>query len=255
MNILITGVTKGIGLELTKEFIKRGDKVFGVARTLSRLKDLEKEYPQSFIPLNYDISLEENIHKIFSYLEENSIKIDILVNNAGVGALGKFQDISLADNQRIINLNILSLVNMTHKFLNYKKYDKFIGIINISSTGAFQVGGPYFATYYGTKSFVSSFTNSLITENPKTKEKDFRIMGVYPGPTSTEFVGMKDEKSFYIMDSQKVASIIIDDFFKGKDICIPGVFNKFLVILGKFIPRKLELKLLKKIQLKKIKKI
>ena len=255
MNILITGVTKGIGLELTKEFIKRGDKVFGVARTLSRLKDLEKEYPQSFIPLNYDISSEENIHKIFNYLEENSIKIDILVNNAGVGVLGKFQDISLTDNQRVINLNILSLVNMTHKFLNYKKYDKFTGIINISSTGAFQVGGPYFATYYGTKSFVSSFTNSLITENPQTKEKDFRIMGVYPGPTSTEFVGMKDEKSFYIMDSQKVAKIIIDDFFREKDICIPGVFNKFLVILGKFIPRKLELKLLEKIQLKKIKKI
>ena len=255
MNILITGVTKGIGLELTKEFIRRGNKVFGVARTLARLKDLEKEYPQSFIPLNYDISLEENIDKIFKYLEENSIKIDILVNNAGVGALGKFQDISLTDNQRVINLNILSLVNMTHKFLNYKKYDKFTGIINISSTGAFQVGGPYFATYYGTKSFVSSFTNSLITENPQTKEKDFRIMGVYPGPTSTEFVGMKDEKSFYIMDSQKVAKIIIDDFFKGKDICIPGVFNKFLVILGKFIPIKLELKLLEKIQLKKIKKI
>ena len=255
MNILITGVTKGIGLELTKEFIKRGDRVFGVARTLAKLKDLEKEYPQSFIPLNYDISLEENIHKIFSYLEENSIKIDILVNNAGVGVLGKFQDISLTDNQRVINLNILSLVNMTHKFLNYKKYDKFTGIINISSTGAFQVGGPYFATYYGTKSFVSSFTNSLITENPQTKEKDFRIMGVYPGPTSTEFVGMKDEKSFYIMDSQKVAKIIIDDFFRGKDICIPGVFNRFLVILGKFIPRKLELKLLEKIQLKKIKKI
>ena len=255
MNILITGVTKGIGLELTKEFIKRGDRVFGVARTLAKLKDLEKEYSQSFIPLNYDISLEENIHKIFSYLEENSIKIDILVNNAGVGALGKFQDISLTDNQMIINLNILSLVNMTHKFLSYKKYDKFTGIINISSTGAFQVGGPYFATYYGTKSFVNSFTNSLRTENPKTKEKDFRIMGVYPGPTSTEFVGMKDEKSFYIMDSQKVAKIIIDDFFKGKDICIPGVFNKFLIILGKFIQRKLELKLLEKIQLKKIKKI
>ncbi len=109
MNILITGVTKGIGLELTKEFIKRGDKVFGVARTLAMLKDLEKEYPQSFIPLNYDISLEAYIHKIFSYLEENSIKIDILVNNAGVGALGKFQDISLADNQRVINLNIFKL--------------------------------------------------------------------------------------------------------------------------------------------------
>lgn len=252
MNILITGVTKGIGLALTKEFIRRGNKVFGVARTLAKLKDLEKEYPQSFIPLNYDISLEENIHKIFSYLEENSIKIDILVNNAGIGALGKFQDISLSDNQRVINLNILSLVNMTHKFLNYKKYDKFTGIINISSTGAFQVGGPYFATYYGTKSFVSSFTNSLIYEN---QDKNFRVMGVYPGPTSTEFVGMKDEKSFYIMDSQRVARIIINDFFKGKEICIPGGFNKFLVVLGKFIPRKLELKLLEKIQLKKIKKI
>lgn len=251
MNILITGVTSGIGLELTKKFIKRGDKVFGVARTLAKLKDLEKIYPNSFTPLNYDISLEENINKIFGYLEENNIKIDILVNNAGVGALGKFQDISLEDNQGVINLNILSMVNMTHRFLNYKKSGEFTGIINISSTGAFQVGGPYFATYYGTKSFVSSFTNSLITEN---QEKNFRIMGVYPGPTGTGFIGMKDKKNFYIMESQKVARIIVDDFFKGKDICIPGVFNKFLIIIGKFIPRKLELKLLEKIQLKKIKK-
>lgn len=252
MNILITGVSKGIGLELTKEFIKRGDKVFGVARSLDKLKHLESCYPNNFIPLNFDISIEKNIDNIFEYLRTNNIKIDILINNAGMGLLGDFKNTTLEANQKVINLNILSLINITHKFLNSKNKNDFTGIINISSTGAFQVGGPYFATYYATKSFVSSFTNSLIGEN---QNKNFRIMGVYPGPTKTEFVGMSGKKDFYTMDASKVSKIIINDFFKGKEICIPGAFNKFLVILGKFIPRKIELKILKKIQLQKIKNL
>lgn len=249
MNILITGVTKGIGLSLTKKFIKRGDKVYGIARTLSKLNDLKNCYPNNFIPLNFDISIGKNIDNIFKYLEENNIKIDILINNAGIGLLGNFKNTSLEENQKVINLNILSLVNMTHKFLNYNIKNNFTGIINISSTGAFQIGGPYFATYYATKSFVNSFTNGLIGE----ENKNIRIMGVYPGPTSTEFTGMKNcKENFYIMNSDLVAKIIINDFFKGKEICIPGFFNKFLFVIGKFIPRKLELYFLKKIQLKKL---
>lgn len=246
MNILITGVTKGIGYFLAKEFLNRGDKVFGIGRTLENLKDLENEY-KNFIPFNYDIINIENIDKIFYYLESKNIEIDILINNAGIGFLGEFEKISWEDNKKIIDLNINSLVYLTHRYINHKKTEG--GIINISSTGAFQVGGPYFSTYYASKSFVYSFTNGLSEE---LRDKKFRVMGVYPGPTKTNFIGMKNNESFYIMKAKDVAFIIVRDFFRGKEVCIPGVFNKFLVYFGKLIPRKIELKLLKKIQLKKL---
>ncbi|WP_300362240.1 SDR family NAD(P)-dependent oxidoreductase, partial [Fusobacterium sp.] len=71
MNILITGVTKGIGYFLAKEFLKRGDKVFGVGRTFESLKEIEKEY-KNFIPLNYDVSNIENIDKIFKEIESEN---------------------------------------------------------------------------------------------------------------------------------------------------------------------------------------
>lgn len=251
MNILITGVTKGIGYSLTREFLKRGDKVFGIGRTLEKLKEIEKEFPENFISLNYDITQKENIDNIFEYLKKNNIEIDILINNAGMGLLGEFKNISFKYTEKLLRLNIESFLYMTYKYLNSKEKNKFFGIINISSTGAFQVGGPYFSVYYASKSFVSSFTNGLIGEN---KEKNYRIMSVYPGPTKTDFIGMKNENSFYVMSSKEVAKIIIKDFFNEKEVCIPGIINKLLFIIGKFIPRKLEIKLLKKIQLKKIKK-
>lgn len=246
MNILITGVTKGIGYFLAKEFLKRGDKVFGVGRTFESLKEIEKEY-KNFIPLNYDVSNIENIDKIFKEIESENENIDILINNAGIGFLGEFEKISWEDNKKIIDLNINSLVYLTHRYINHKKIKG--GIINISSTGAFQVGGPYFSIYYASKSFVSSFTNGLSEE---LRGKNFRVMGVYPGPTKTNFVGMKESENFYIMNAKDVATIIVKDYFNGKEICIPGFFNKFLVYFGKIIPRSLELKILKKIQLKKL---
>lgn len=253
MNILITGVTKGIGYQLVSEFIKRNHKVFGIGRTESKLLELKNKYGEDFIPLNYDITLEENIDKIFKILDKDKISIDILINNAGVGFLGEFYNIDYKNNEKMIDLNIKSLVYITYKFINKsleENIDKIRGIINISSTAAFQSGGPYFAVYYGTKAFVSSFTNGIAEE---LEDKNFKVMGVYPGPTKTEFVGMDKEKNFYTMESKKVAKIIVQDFFNEKEVSIPGIINKILVFMGKFIPRKLELKLLKKIQLKKLK--
>ncbi|NME35291.1 MULTISPECIES: SDR family oxidoreductase [Fusobacterium] len=253
MNILITGVTKGIGYQLVSEFVKRNHKVFGIGRTEEKLLELKTKYGENFIPLNYDITLEENIEKIFKVLDENSISIDILINNAGIGFLGEFYNIDYKSNEKMIDLNIKSLMHITYKFINKsleENIEKIRGIINISSTAAFQSGGPYFAVYYGTKAFVSSFTNGITEE---LRDKNFKVMGVYPGPTKTEFVGMEKEKSFYTMEAKKVAKIIVQDFFNEKEISIPGFFNKILVFIGKVIPRKLELKFLKKIQLKKLK--
>ena len=84
-------------------------------------------------------------------------------------------------------------------FLNsLKKPDrKNKGIINVSSTGAFQTGGVYIAVYYAGKAFVKSFTEGLCEE---LRDEGIRVMCLCPGPVKTDFKGMKNtKKSFYIM--------------------------------------------------------
>lgn len=257
MNVLITGATRGIGYNMALEFIKRGCTVFGVGRDGERLSEISKKSDGKFIPIRCDISVEFEREKLFYYLAEKKIKIDVLVNNAGAGSLGKFQNIPWEDSKNLINLNVTALVHMCHLFLNYLKKEKLSreemrekGIINISSTGAYQSGGPYIAVYYAGKSFVKSFTEGLCEE---LREDGIRVMCVLPGPVKTDFKGMENsEESFYIMSPEKTAETAVTDYFKGKEISVIGLVNKFFVLVSKFIPRKIELKIIGKIQNKKL---
>lgn len=249
MNILITGATKGIGYEIALQFIKRNHKVFGVGRNWENVSNSE------IIPIKCDISRKEEREKLFSYLAEKNIDIDILVNNAGIGSIGAFENISWEESAGLIDLNVTALTHICSLFLKSMKGRKNIpenaGIINVSSTGAYEEGGPYTAVYYAGKSFVKSFTNALCEE---LRDKKIRVMCLCPGPVKTDFKGMKNSrKSFYIMTPEKTAEIAVCDYFKGREICITGVINKIFVFISKFIPRKAELKIIKNIQNKKIK--
>lgn len=253
MNILITGATRGIGYHIAMSFIKKGHKVFGVGRNWDNFYKAEKNFNNMFIPIKADI---ENFHeriKIFSWLKEQNIKIDVLVNNAGIGSLGRFQNISWEESSEVINLNITALTHMTELFLKNlenKNISEGTGIINVSSTAAFQSGGPYAAVYYACKAYVKSFTAALYEE---LHSQNIKVMCLCPGPVKTDFKGMKyAKKSFYIMTPEKTAEIAVEDYFKNKDISVPGFINKFLTFTSKFIPRKKELKIIKKIQKKKI---
>ena len=153
--------------------------------------------------------------------------IELLINGAGIGELGYFEEISYEDEKNMIDINITALLKFTKYF-----YGKAEGIINISSTAGFQYGGPLMSGYYATKAFVNSFTFGLIGEKGKT-----RMMLLCPGPTPEE-----------------VAEKCYSDYLKGKRVSIPGKINKLLYFFNKMVPIMSQLKTIKKIQEKKIKK-
>lgn len=253
MNILVTGATRGIGLYIALNFIKRGHKVFGVGRSWGnheKTSHIKEKYNGMFIPIKCDISIEKEREKLFSYFSEKNIDIDVLVNNAGIGSIGEFQNINWEESRSLIDLNITALTHITKLFLDTLKTRKNIpersGIINVSSTGAFQSGGPFTTVYYAGKSYVKSFTAGLYEE---LSPKGLRVMCLCPGPVKTDFKGMKgSRKKFYVMTPQETAEIAVRDYFNNKDISITGKWNKFFVFISKFIPRKKELKIIKKIQ-------
>ena len=244
MKVLITGVTGGIGKALVEVFYRNNWEIVGVGRNVDILQELKNKYKISVYVV--DMEIEENIDKLFEELKEE--KIDLLINGAGIGELGYFNDIAYENEKKMININIIALT----KFIKYY-YGKVDGIINISCTAGFQYGGPLMSGYYATKSFVNSLTFGLMGENGNTK-----MMLLCPGPALTGFKGMKKEKKglekLYITTPEKVAEVCYSDYIEGKKISIPGRINKILYFLNKLLPINSQLKIVKKIQEKKLKK-
>src|SRR5262249_56118161 len=103
--------------------------------------------------------------------------------NAGFGSMGDFVQLDLARELEIINLNVKSLVELTHRFLQPMRERKRGTIINVASTAGFQPV-PFMATYAATKAFVLSFSEALWEEN---RHFGIQVIALCPGVTETNF--------------------------------------------------------------------
>lgn len=246
MKVLITGATGGIGKALIDIFYRNGWEILAVGRNQAIFKELKKKYKEKINIYFVDLKNEKDIDELLKELEEQDIKL--LINGAGIGELGYFEDISYENEKKMIDINIIALIKFTKYF-----YGRIEGIINISSTAGFQYGGPLMSSYYATKSFINSFTFGLMGEDSKTK-----MMLLCPGPTLTNFKGVNKElkgmAKFYTTTPEEVAKKCYFDYLRKKRISIPGRINKILYYFNKLIPIMPQLKMIKKIQEKKIKK-
>ncbi len=246
MRVLITGATGGIGKALIDIFYRNNWEILAIGRNQDILKELKKKYKEKLNIYPVDLEDEKNIDKFFKEIEEQDI--NLLINGAGIGELGYFEDISYENEKKMIDINIIALIKFTKYF-----YGKIDGIINISSTAGFQYGGPLMSGYYATKSFVNSFTFGLMGEESKTK-----MMLLCPGPTLTNFKGMNKEikgmAKFYITTPEEVAKRCYFDYLRKRRVSIPGKINKILYFFNKVMPIMPQLKAIKKVQEKKIKK-
>lgn len=250
MNVLITGATGGIGQALIEVFYRNRWNILAVGRNKKILEELKLKYGDKIKIYSRNIEKEEEIKKFLQEIE--NIEINLLINGAGIGEIGEFENISMIEEQRMIDINIQALLTLTKYFYKKMLERKEGGIINISSTAGFQVGGPLMCGYYATKAYVNSLTFGLIEES---KGKNIKIMLLCPGPTATNFKGMNREieraKKLYVTTPEEVANQCYRDYISGKNLSIPGKVNKILYYLNRFIPWKIQLKNIEKIQRKK----
>ncbi|MBN1043808.1 SDR family NAD(P)-dependent oxidoreductase [Clostridium botulinum] len=248
---LITGGTEGIGLELAKLFAKDNCNLIIIARNKEKLlkvkNQLESKYNITVDILSLDLSIHSSCDKIFDFVDKKNISVDYLINNAGIGSFGFFHKGECGFEENLININIISLTNLTKYFLEKMIEKNHGGIMNVASTASF-VGGPKMAMYYSSKAYVLSLTEALHEE---VKDLGIRVSCVCPGPVKTSFqskAGIKksEKAKKYLMDAEKVAKIAYEGFFKGKAIIIPGHKNKLLVWGTKLIPRSISRKIILK---------
>ncbi|XP_068987464.1 farnesol dehydrogenase-like [Bombus flavifrons] len=132
---IVTGASAGIGLAISKELAKYGINVIGLARKMDKLVDAASMIGQNFLPLQCDITDEEEILITFKFIEEQFGGVDILVNNAGIINFRRVMESEADEIQNVINTNLIAPAILAREAMNsMKKRDARGHIINISGT-------------------------------------------------------------------------------------------------------------------------
>ena len=186
MNVLITGISRGIGKAIALEFAKNKYNIIGCAKSdfngLSDTKNLVTSYGvDSYIEL-CDISNEEKIKK-FIYESTNKLGgIDILINNAGISYIGLLQDLSILEWNNIINTNLTSAFLMSKYVIPYMLKKQSGHIINISSVWG-NIGASMEVAYSASKGGLNTFTKALAKE---LAPSNILVNTISPGFIDTE---------------------------------------------------------------------
>ncbi|MBX4271801.1 SDR family NAD(P)-dependent oxidoreductase [Clostridium estertheticum] len=247
--VLITGATSGLGYEFSKILAKEGYNLILVGRRKDKLNEVSEElirryqvYVRSYV---VDLSKDNEIEKLCK--EVDLLQIEILINNAGFNVYGEFTTTDLKKEEEMIWVNIISLTKLT-KIIGKKMVEMKKGkIMNIGSIGSY-IPGPLNSVYCATKSYVLSFSQAL---NEELKASGVTVTTICPGATNTNFAKSANMESIQlfnnnVMEVTAVANLAYKALDKGKVTEIIGLKNKLTVLVTKFIPLSLTLKVASK---------
>jgi len=228
-NVLITGGTSGIGLELAKCFAHDNYGIVIASSNRERLELIKNKLESEFVnPVHIyklDLSKIGAASELYNRMTADGIHINILVNNAGYGLVNPTEKIDLEADRNMMVLNVINLVELCKLFISdmYKQGDG--KILNISSTGAFQPG-PYTSTYFASKSFVLSYSRAIRYE---AKKRGVQVCVLCPGATKTNFFTKEGVNTpTNAMSPEKVAAYAYKRLQHNKEISIPGFMNKIM---------------------------
>jgi uncharacterized protein len=242
---LVTGASGGIGLSIAEELARNKHDLVLVARNAKKLAliadTLEKTYGVVVQVLPADLGSREGVSQLIAELAARKLEPNVLVNNAGFGLFGKHADTDLADEQQMIDVNIIALTRLTKALLPAMLTRKHGRIMNVASTAAFQPG-PYMAVYYATKAYVLSYSEAIAQELSGT---GVTVTALCPGPTKSGFQDRADMHDSALVKGKKlptaeeVAQYGVRAMFAGKRVAIHGAMNAILVQSLRVMPRRM----------------
>jgi short-subunit dehydrogenase len=239
---LISGASSGIGYELAKIHALKGDDLVIVARNKEKLEalkeEIQRDHQVQVCSLAKDLALPLAVEEVYNEVTQQGITVDYLINNAGFGDFGLFVKTRWEKEQRMIQLNIMTLTQMTKLFLPGMIKRGQGRIMNLASLASFQPG-PGMAVYFATKAYVLHFSEALHYE---VKKKGITVTALCPGPTASGFetAAAAEQNKLWNKNNpsaKKVAKYGYKAMMKGKAVAVHGTKNKLLATSGRFVPR------------------
>lgn len=237
---LVTGASKGLGRAYALELARRGARVILLARSDGDLRELAAQIrerhgrPDAEVIVG-DLAAPDGPERILRELRVRGLTVDLLLNNAGAGSVGPFLSRPLEPQLRSVALNVGGLLALTHAIGGELVARGSGGIINVSSTAAFQPM-PYQASYAATKAFVLSFTEALAEELRGT---GVHVMAAHPGAVATGFFDGTSATIDPRADTPAtVAASTLDDYARRRAVSYPGrAVNRAMTWPARLLPR------------------
>jgi NADP-dependent 3-hydroxy acid dehydrogenase YdfG len=184
----ITGASSGIGEATALALSNAGAKVALAARRKDRLEELAKRISAdggSALPIECDVSDEEQARGFLERAHDELGGLDLLVNNAGLMLLGPVEGADTDHWRRMVDVNVLGLLWCTHAALPLMKDNDVADIVNLSSVAGRRADAGA-AVYNLTKWGVSGFSEALRQEALYSR---IRVTTIEPGFVETELQG------------------------------------------------------------------
>ncbi len=232
---LVTGASSGIGNEIAKELVRRGSRVIAVARREDLLQELQRFCGEDALEyLVADLCEPADLAKVERLIEERAV--DVVINNAGRGSFGKFEQLALADELQMVELNVSAFLGITHAALSAFRKRGQGAILGVSSIAAFQPI-PYLATYSATKAFEFHLYMALRAE---VAGSEIIVSTLNPGPVATEFAGVArvpgTATGFDRDDARMVANSALDALAGNRAFVVPGWRSYFMALSSRLLP-------------------
>ena len=247
MNIaIVTGASSGMGREFVMQLSQyvQVDEIWAIARREDALKALKASVPVR--PVVLDLCENASFTTFAKLLEAEKPNVRLLVNAAGFGKFGSFDQISIEDECRMIDLNCKALVAMTRLTLPYMQSGSHV--LQLASNSSWQPV-PYITTYGATKAMVLSYSRAM---NQELKARGIRMMSMNPGWVRTEFfdhalqTNAGGQVQYYdrIYEAADVVATGLRDLYKTKkDFSIHGFPVRAQVQLVKHLPHSLVMRI------------
>ena len=181
---LITGTSKGIGLDLTKLVLSLGHIVIATSRNTDALEkeiDLNKEH---LYPVQLDITSDKEVKMTIDRLVKELGKIDVVVNNAGYSLVGSMEEMTDEEFRATMDVNLFGTVNIIRNVMPYLRKQQNGHIINISSNAGY-IGFEKAASYNAAKFGMIGLSEALAQE---VNDFGIKVTVVAPGQFRTQFM-------------------------------------------------------------------
>jgi len=248
---LVTGASAGIGAEIARELAARGADLTLAARRADRLEalaaSLRSEYGVSVEVTPADLAAPGGAAALIDRCGETPA-IDVLVNNAGIGMHGDGVGHPWEDERGMIQLNVLSVAELTKHFAAQMRARGTGRILQVASTASF-LPCPGYAAYGATKAFVLHHAEALDEE---LRDCDVRVLALCPGSTNTAFFEISGNvrgraQVATSLDPVAVARAGVDAIERSRRVTVPGLANKLTTAGLRVIPRRLQATLARRV--------
>ncbi len=253
---VITGASSGIGAAFAELLAKEGYSLILVARRRERLEEV-RSYVESYmhpdaicITHPMDVTRRDECDRLMELLVDQ--KIGVFINNAGFGDCCYFPDGDVDKELSMIDVNVKAMHYLTKLVIRRLTLQKRGYLLNVASVAGLMPAGPYMATYYATKSYVTSFTMAIAKELKDRRSRVY-VGCLCPGPVDTEFNRNANvEFALPGISARACASYAIALMKRKKPLIIPGLSIKAVSFLSRFVPRGILLELIAGQQLRKL---